>query len=52
MQYGDNLKVLAILLKTSGIMGIKYTHDILSSVFGIFISIGMFFLMVKDCSYN
>lgn len=49
MQYGDNLKALAISLNTSGMMGIKRTHDILSSVFGIPISAGTIFSVVKDC---
>ena len=49
MQYGDNLKALAISLNTSGMMGIKRTHDILSSVFGIPISPGTIFSMVKNC---
>lgn len=49
MQYGDNLEALAISLNTSGMMGIKRTHNILSAVFGIPISTGTIFSMVKDC---
>ena len=49
MQYGNNLEALVIALNTSGMMGIKRTHDILSAVFGIPISTGTIFSMVKDC---
>jgi|LGOV01.1.fsa_nt_gb transposase len=49
MQYGDNLEALVIALNTSGMMGIKRTHNILSAVFGIPISTGTIFSMVKDC---
>jgi len=49
MQYGDNLKALAIALNTSGMMGIKRTHNILSAVFGIPISTGTIHSMVKYC---
>ncbi len=50
MQYGDNLKALAISLNTVGMMGIKRTHDILSAVFGIPISTGTIYSMVKNCA--
>jgi len=49
MQYGDNLEALAIALNTSGMMSLKRTHEILSAVFGIPISAGTVFQMVKDC---
>lgn len=49
MQYGINIQALAIALNTSGMMGIKRTHNILSAVFGIPISTGTIFSMVKDC---
>ena len=49
MQYGNNLEALVIALNTSGMMGIKRTHNILSAVFGIPISTGTIFSMVKDC---
>ncbi|GAU75466.1 transposase [Fusibacter sp. 3D3] len=49
MQYGDNLEALVIALNTSGMMGVKRTHDILSAVFGIPISTGTIFSMVKEC---
>lgn len=52
MQYGDNLEALVIALNTSGMMGIKRTHDILSAVFGIPISTGTIFSMVKDCGHK
>jgi transposase len=50
MQYGDNLKALAVSLNTVGMMGIKRTHDILSAVFGISISTGTIFSIVKSCA--
>jgi transposase len=50
MQYGDNLEALAVSLNTVGMMGIKRTHDILSAVFGIPISTGTIFNMVKSCA--
>lgn len=50
MQYGDNLEALVITLNTAGMMGIKRTHDILSAVFGIPISTGTVFSMVRNCS--
>jgi len=50
MQYGDNLEALAVSLNTVGMMGIKRTHDILSAVFGIPISTGTIFGMVKSCA--
>lgn len=49
MQYGINIEALAIALNTSGMMGIKRTHNILSAVFGIPISTGTVFSMVKGC---
>ncbi len=50
MQYGANLEALAVTLNTAGMMGIKRTHDILSGVFGIPISTGTIFSMVRNCS--
>ena len=50
MQYGNNLEALAVSLNTVGMMGIKRTHDILSAVFGIPISTGTIFNMVKSCA--
>ena len=52
MQYGNNLEALAIALNTVGMMGIKRTHDILSGVFGVSISTGTIYNMVKECAYN
>lgn len=49
MQYGDNLEALAIALNTSGMMSLNRTHDLLSAVFGIPISVGTIFQMVKGC---
>ena len=49
MQYGDNLEALAIALNTSGMMSLNRTHEILGAVFGIPISAGTVFQMVKEC---
>lgn len=50
MQYGDNLRAFAISLNTVGMMSINRIHDILSAVFGVPISTGTIFSMVKECS--
>lgn len=49
MQYGDNLEALAIALNTSGMMSLNRTHEILGAVFGVPISTGTIFQMVKGC---
>jgi len=49
MQYGDHLESLVIALNTVGMMGINRTHDLLSAVFGVPISTGTIFSMVKSC---
>jgi len=48
MQYGDNLKALAISLNTFGMMSYNRTHEVLSSVFGVPISTGTIHSMVED----
>lgn len=50
MQYGDNIKALAITLNTAGMVSINRTHAILSAVFGVPISTGTIFSMVNDCA--
>ena len=50
IQYGVNLKSLAVSLNTVGMVGIKRTHDILSAAFNIPISTGTIFTMVKNCA--
>lgn len=50
MQYGENLKALAVSLNTVGMIGIKRTHDILSAIFGVPISTGTIHSMVKSCA--
>lgn len=50
MQYGDNIKALAITLNTAGMVSINRTHEILSAVFGVPISTGAIFSMVKGCA--
>lgn len=47
MQYGDNVKALAIALNTEGMMSIMRTHDILKSVLGLPISTGTVATMVS-----
>ena len=49
MQYENHLEAFVIALNTAGMMGINRTHDILSAVFGIPISTGTIFSMVKNC---
>ena len=48
IQYGNNLKALAVTLNTAGMVGIKRTHDILSSVFNVPISTGTIHAMVAE----
>ncbi|WP_430883388.1 IS66 family transposase [Fusibacter sp. JL216-2] len=50
VQYGDNLKALAVTLNTAGMVGIKRTHDILSAVFNLPISTGTIHSMVTNVS--
>ena len=47
-QYGSNIKALAISLYTSGIVSYNRIHLILSSAFGISISVGTIHSMVKS----
>jgi transposase len=49
-QYGVNLKTLAISLTTMGMVSFNRTHEILSGVFGIPISVGTISSMVTDCA--
>lgn len=50
VQYGDNLKALAVTLNTVGMVSIKRTHEILGGVFSIPISTGTISSMVKKCA--
>ena len=50
MQYGVNLKALAISLNTIGMVSVNRTHEILSGVFGIPISTGTISAMVSGCA--
>lgn len=50
MQYGDNIKALAITLNTAGMVSINRTHTLLSAVFGVPISTGTIFSMVNSCA--
>jgi transposase len=50
VQYGVNLEALAICLNTSGMVSINRTHEILSDVFGVPISVGTIATMVKNCA--
>ncbi len=47
MQYGTNVQALAIALNTEGMVGVQRTHDILSSVLGLPISVGTVNAMVS-----
>jgi len=46
-QYGPNLEALAIALNTAGTVSISRTHEILSGVFGVNISVGTIASMVS-----
>ena len=50
IQYGNNLKALAVALNTVGTVSINRIHEILTSVFGIPISTGTICNMVKSCA--
>ena len=50
VQYGENLQALSVALNTVGAVSIKRTHEILSGVFNIPISIGTISSMVKRCA--
>ena len=50
IQYGVNIEALSVSLNTTGMMGIKRTHEILSGVFGLPISTGTISNMVKRCA--
>ena len=50
VQYGVNLKSLAVSLNTRGMVSINRTHEILSGVFGLPISTGTIATMVKECA--
>lgn len=50
MQYGINLKALAVALNTMGMVSIKRTHEILSDLFCIPISTGTIHRMVAECA--
>jgi len=50
MQYGVNLKALAVSLNTVGMVSINRTHEILSGVFDVPISTGTISAMVSDCA--
>lgn len=50
MQYGVNLKSLAVALNTIGMISIERTHNILSDLFNIPISTGTIHKMVSECA--
>lgn len=50
VQYGQNLESLAIALNTVGAVSFNRTHDILSGVFNIPISVGTIKNMVSHCA--
>ena len=47
-QYGENIKALAVSLYTSGVVSYNRIHLILSSAFGISISVGAIYSMVNS----
>jgi transposase len=50
LQYGINIKSLAVVLNTTGMLSINRTHEVLSGAFGIPISTGTVSEMVSDCA--
>ena len=50
VQYGANLTALAVSLNTIGMVSLNHTHEILSDVFGVPLSIATIATMVKKCS--
>jgi transposase len=50
VQYGTNLKALAVALNTVGMVSVNRTHEILGSVFNIPISTGTISSMVTKCA--
>ena len=50
VQYGENLQALAVALNTVGAVSLNRTHEILSGVFGIPLSIGTIVNMVNRCA--
>lgn len=50
IQYGENLEALAIALNTVGAVSMNRTHDILSGVFNIPISVGTISNMISRCA--
>ena len=50
MQYGPNLKALAVSLNAVGMVGMARTHEILKGVFGVTLSPGTVANMVESCA--
>ena len=50
VQYGQNLEALAVALNTIGAVSFNRTHDILSGVFNVPISVGTIKNMVSRCA--
>jgi transposase len=50
VQYGQNLEALAVALNTIGAVSFNRTHDILSSVFSVPISVGTIKNMISRCA--
>lgn len=47
MQYGTNVNALAVALNTEGMVSVQRTHDIMSSVLGLPISVGTISTMIS-----
>lgn len=52
VQYGKNLQALVVALNTYGAVSIQRTHDILSGVFSLPLSVGTIQSMLRQCAEN
>jgi transposase len=50
MQYGVNMRALAVSLNTIGMVSVNRTHEILNGVFGVPISTGTISAIVSECA--
>ena len=50
VQYGVNLEALAVCLNTIGMVSLNRTHELLSGIFGVPLSVGTIATMVKKCA--
>jgi len=52
VQYGENLKALAVAMNTIGAVSVNRTHEIISGLFGIPLSTGTISAMVSGCAHG